>query len=330
MIPEANKTAVADALLIAFGVSEFEAISELTAGLSSALLFRISVQGKPYLLRIITRTDALSDPAHYYGCMKMAAEAGLAPRVWYAGISDRISITGFVEIKPFPINQARVLMPDVLKRLHALPRFPFRLNYLDFANSSVRRLEASKALPEIITNEVFKKFEQITKVYPRNEEDLVSCHNDLKPDNVLFDGERVWLVDWEAAFLNDRYIELAVMANFVVTNEEEEKDYLQRYFGEEVTQYQQARFFLARQLMHIIYFSFFMNLSTADNKPVNLNIIFTGFREFHDLLWAGKINLLNHSSQQQYAFVHLEKVNQNLKLKKFEDALRIVAEYQVK
>src|SRR5262249_9159598 len=60
--------------------------------------------------------------------------------------------------------------------------------------------------------------------------DMVSSHNDLfKPDNILFDGQRVWLVDWEAAFRNDRYADLAVVANLVVANEAEERVYLREY-----------------------------------------------------------------------------------------------------
>jgi hypothetical protein len=61
---------------------------------------------------------------------------------------------------------------------------------------------------------------------------MVSSHNDFfKPDNILFDGHRLWLVDWEAAFLNDRYADLAVVASLVVTNDAEERVYLQEYFG---------------------------------------------------------------------------------------------------
>jgi thiamine kinase-like enzyme len=40
----------------------------------------------------------------------------------------------------------------------------------------------------------------------------------LKPENILFDGHRVWLLDWKAALVNDRYFDLAIAANFVVTN----------------------------------------------------------------------------------------------------------------
>lgn len=35
----------------------------------------------------------------------------------------------------------------------------------------------------------------------------------MKPENILFDGVRSRLVDWEAASLNDRYTDLAVVAN---------------------------------------------------------------------------------------------------------------------
>jgi thiamine kinase-like enzyme len=58
-------------------------------------------------------------------------------------------------------------------------------------------------------------------------------------------------VDWEAAFLNDRYSDLAVMANFVVTNDAEEELYLQTYFGEEAGEYRLARFYLMRQVVHM-------------------------------------------------------------------------------
>jgi hypothetical protein len=41
----------------------------------------------------------------------------------------------------------------------------------------------------------------------------VSSHNDINPRNVLFDGERLWLVDWELAFSNDPLADVANIAN---------------------------------------------------------------------------------------------------------------------
>jgi hypothetical protein len=41
----------------------------------------------------------------------------------------------------------------------------------------------------------------------------VSAHHDINPRNVLFDGERLWLVDWEVAFRNDPLADPANIAN---------------------------------------------------------------------------------------------------------------------
>jgi thiamine kinase-like enzyme len=335
MIPEAKETAVKHALHVAFGINEFDAITELTVGLSSALIFRIIVQGKPYLLRVITRTDAMADPSRYYASMKAGAEAGLAPQVLYAGAEDRISITDFVEAKTFQIDEARLKMPDLLKRLHSLPPFPFpsSINYLDAMDGFVRKFQDTKILPESTTNELFNGYTNIKKVYPRNDSDLVSSHNDLKPENILFDGNRVWLVDWEAAFLNDRYLDLAVVANFVVRSEGEEEDYLKRYFGEEVNEYNHARFFLMRQMLHVFYFTFFLLLVSPDGAPIDLNFAKPDFRDFHDRMWAGKIDLgkvnsPNNDVRKQYVLVHIEQLRHNLRLKRFDDSLNIVSKYQ--
>ena len=328
MIPEAKKAAVERALQLTFGVSEFEDIQPLTAGLSTALIFRIVVKGKPYLLRIITSTDAMSDPAHWYNCMKMAAEAGIAPHVWYTSLEDRVAITDFIEAKPFPLSKAAVLLPDLLKRLQALPPFPFRLNYFDVVDGFVQKFKDAKILPESMTEKLFQQYNRITEVYPRDRSHFVSCHNDLKPENILFDGTRAWLVDWEAAFLNDRFMDLSMVANFAVTSEPEEKAFLKIYLEEDVTECHLARFFLMRQVLHMSYFTFFMLLVFRAGHQIDLNSAKPGFREFHNHMWSGEIDLANNEPRQQYAWVHMEQLKKNFQQKRLEDSLRIVSDYQ--
>src|SRR5262245_18268821 len=100
MIPEAKSAAVARVLKDTVGVSEFEDSQRLnSAKLTSAHVFRIVVRECPYLLRLITRTDANTDPTRQFTCMKIAAEAGLAPRVLYTSIEDRVSLNAFVETR---------------------------------------------------------------------------------------------------------------------------------------------------------------------------------------------------------------------------------------
>jgi hypothetical protein len=123
---------------------------------------------------------------------------------------------------------------------------------------------------------------------------MVSSLNDLKPENILFDGDRVWLVDWEAGFLNDRYLDLAVVANFVVTNHAEEDAYLRTYFGEAAGEYRLARFYLMRQLLPV-FCPVVSMLSGLAATPIDSPERAPGFRDFHDRIWAGKVSLAEPS-----------------------------------
>lgn len=51
MIPQENSAAVTRGLREAFGVTAFEDICMLTKGHTSSLVFRIVVQGSPFLLK---------------------------------------------------------------------------------------------------------------------------------------------------------------------------------------------------------------------------------------------------------------------------------------
>lgn len=328
MIPENKKNIVEHALQVTFGTTELEDIRELTAGLSTALVFRIVVGGKPYLLRIITRTDAMADPTLEYNCMKAAAEAGIAPKVWYANVEDRIAIIDFVDAKPFPMEEAKTKLPALLSRLHALPPFPFRINYLDKIGEFIEKFRADKLMPDDITAKLFDFYTRVKDSYPRNAEDMVGCHNDLKPENTLFDGERLWLVDWEAAFLNDRYLDLSIMANFLVKNEGDEKIYLEAYFGQKATEYQHARFFLMRQILHLFYFVVFTIVGKTSDKSIDPDMPVPAFREFHDLIWTGKLSLADMGNRLQYAQVHRKQLQHNLGLKRLDESLQIVTNYK--
>jgi hypothetical protein len=155
---------------------------------------------------------------------------------------------------------------------------------------------------------------------------MVSSHNDLfKPDNILFDGQRVWLVDWEAAFLNDRYADLAVVANLVVTSDAEERVYLQEYFGGPPDRYQLARFFLMRQVVHIFYAMAFLLLGSA-GKPIDWSETVPEFRDFHRRFWAGDIRLATNEAKLQYGRVHLKQMLKNAQTARFQDALGIVSD----
>jgi hypothetical protein len=333
MIPQEKSAAVTRSLSEAFGVAEFDDIQTIKA-LAASLVFRIVVRGSPFLLKISMRTN---EPARHYGCMKAAAEAGLAPHVWYTSIEDRISITDFVETAPFPAADALVQIPAALRKLHALPPFlgvpnhintscMFLINKGPAVDGFIKTFQGAKILPKRESEELFAWYAQVAAVYPHHDPDMVSSHNDLfKPDNILFDGHRLWLVDWEAAFLNDRYADLAVVANLVVTNDAEEKRYLQEYFGEPPDEYQRARFFLAQQVAHMFYALVFLLLGSSA-KPIDWGETVPEFRDFHRRIWAGELSLDDNETKRVFGRVHWEQILRNMRQARFNEAVRIVSD----
>ena len=334
LIPPEKSAAVTLALREAFGVTAVEDIRRLTKGNATSRVFRIVVRGSPFVLKIIMRTD---DPTRHFACMRAAAAAGLAPRVWHTNIADKIAITDFVEEAPFPVTDALIRIPAVLRTLHALPPFPgvpnrintscmFLINQGPEVDGFIQRIRAAKFLPERETEELLACHAQLAAVYPRHDPDMVSSHNDLfKPDNTLFDGHRVWLVDWEAAFLNDRYADLAVVANLVVTNDTEEKIYLQEYFGKPPDRYQLARFFLMQQVAHIFYAMGYL-LFGSEGQPLDLSETAPDFRDLHRRIWAGEVNLKDRQMKIAYGRVHRERLLQNMRQARFGESVRILSD----
>ena len=324
MIPHEKSAAVSRGLHEAFGTTAIEDIREMAKRLGSDLEFRIVVKGSPFLLRIMTHMDERNDPVRVFTSMKAGATAGLAPRVLYADTNDGIAILDWVEAVPLAPAQALVQLPAALRRLHELPPFLKSFNYATAHRFFIWRLRGSGLLREAEMAEVFGCYERICAAYARLDTDMVSCHMELKPENVLFDGSRIWLVGWQAAFVNDRYFDLAMAADFILTNNGDERIYLNAYFGQPADEYQSARFFLMRQVVHMLSAAVFLLLGSAGG-PIRRDENPPPFRDFHERIRAGEIDLANNDRKVDYGLVHWKQLVSDMRQPRFDEALRIVA-----
>ncbi len=72
---------------------------------------------------------------------------------------------------------------------------------------------------------------EVEQAFAASAEPEVPCHNDLLPANVLFDGDRAWLLDFEYAGMNDAAFDLGNLAVNAGLDEAAEERLLGLYHG---------------------------------------------------------------------------------------------------
>ncbi len=128
-VPTAYHEPVAAALGQAFPGGTVEAVAPLHGGQSGALIYKVLVDGRPAVLRIVTERTALNHPPRQFRTMQLAAERGVAPTVFYADPDAGICISTFIPSQPAiaalradPALAAH--FGQQLRQLHSGPAFP--------------------------------------------------------------------------------------------------------------------------------------------------------------------------------------------------------------
>lgn len=225
---------------------------------ASASIHRIEVGGRPWLLRLESSwRDVVRDPERGYACMRSAAEAGIAPALLHADATAGVAIMAFVASRPFeafpggPQALARAL-GTLVARLQATPVFPAVADYPSIIADLLDRLQRTRLYGALLDPHR-DGFERLREAYPWDESNLVSSHNDPHPGNLLFDGGRLWLIDWETAYRNDPAVDLAIMALFLASAPELQETLLSSWRGRPSDLVLRARVFLMRQLAWLFY-----------------------------------------------------------------------------
>lgn len=320
-IPESKRPAVERALIAAFGTSELDSVVALTGGLSGALVYRIRVGGIPYLLRVEGPADPFRDPARWYGCMRTAAAAFLAPRVRHACVEDGVAIMDFIPEQSLQLDYAGTRadlvteLAQAARALHETPLFPPLMDYMDGMEAVIGQLRASGLVSAQALAEPLGRYAELAAIYRRLPVELVSSHNDLNPRNVLYDGARLWLVDWESSFRADRWVDLATLANFFAPDPAEEELLLSVYFGEPPDAARRARMYLARQVNHVFYGAIFLNGAAAERPGVSLaetRLDGPGLADLHRALGEGEPVLETWEGRVTYGRSRLAAAAENL------------------
>jgi hypothetical protein len=330
LIPASISMAVENALIQTFNTIVLQEVILLTDGLSAAKVYKIAVNDKYYVLK--------ADPAeviHDHSCMEVAAEAGLAPPIHHINKRTGITITGYIQHTPLQnaFQSPEVLLMELTKTIraiHELPTFSKESSLLDTVDGLVSEFKSSQMLTGPAFDACFAYYEVIKAHYPWYDTDKVSSHNDLNPNNMVFDGAKIWIIDWDAAFRNDRYVDLAITANFFAVADQKEHIMLKTYFGDDLEEYHKARFFIMRQICRIVYAMLMFRLANASGGSEAIHdqdmqeATLTAIRK---QLAHGELNLAEYKGQLLFGKAMLNEALSNMRSDRFDQSIQPLKGY---
>ncbi|HEY2603969.1 MAG TPA: choline kinase family protein [Thermoleophilaceae bacterium] len=205
--------------------------------------FRVRTDRGEFAVRVFGRgTAALGiDRDAERAATENAARSGVGPELVAA--NGELLVTRFIHGEP--MRKIRLDETSAaLRAIHAGPELPTTFSGIAVGEQYAAR--ASGLPPEYPGAHAVAK--EIEGALRGPEHDPVPCHNDLLGANLIWDGERVRVVDWDYAGMGDRYFDFGNLSINNELSEDDDECLLAAYFGEPCTP---ARFASLR-LMRIV------------------------------------------------------------------------------
>jgi len=188
-------------------------IRPLSGGLTNRN-YVVGFGGDEFVVRIPgERTSLLGiDRRHEAEAARRAAELGVGPPVIgeLAGIGTLITqlVPGYHLAEGAFVDRLASVV-DVLKRFHDSGRIAGQFPIHRVVEWHARDASSHGAIPPPRYEGLHQESRRIEAAFAAAPTPLVPCHNDMLPANVLFGDDRVWLLDYEYAGMNDAFFDLA-------------------------------------------------------------------------------------------------------------------------
>ena len=151
----------------------------------------------------------------------------------------------------------------MLRRVQATPSFPQFVEYPDIVGRLWAWVCQTGLFAPRVLDPYTERLASIRKAYTWDPANLVSSHNDPVPSNILFDGKRLWLIDWESAYSNDPLVDVAITLDNLASSPELEGLLLKAWLGHTPDDALYARLAPIRALTRLYYAGVLLSASAA-------------------------------------------------------------------
>ena len=266
-LQQADKQRIAKGILDAFVINPENplTIARLTGGYSPwAFVLKANINNQEYVIRVISTQKSLRDRKREMVIAKLYSALGVSPLVHYVDAEKGLIIMDYVEVVPrwtHSINDSMLVeLANKLRTVHANIRLKRDTSVRKNGLLLKRQEDVNKILREFPTFYLHEQvLAELDKLDSFIEEKKLS-HNDLNPNNVLYDGKNFWIIDLESAGLGDPVLDLAMLSSAARLSQQQEQLLLTTYYGEEYGERLKNKFNLMKIVAQLrLAISFFTN-----------------------------------------------------------------------
>jgi len=214
--------------------------------------FVVSTDHGDYVVRIPGERTALLgiDRAYEAEAARRAADLGIGPAVLGMLQSVGTLVTELVEghhLEPSPFAERLDDVVNLIHRFHDSGPLGGAFPIHRIVEWHARDASAYGVMAPPAYERLHQQSRRIENAFAKSPTPTVPCHNDLLPGNILFAPDRVWLLDFEYAGMNDVFFDLGNLSVNSELSHEAEERLLTLYFGE-VTKASWARLQLMKMM----------------------------------------------------------------------------------
>ncbi|MCP4305181.1 MAG: phosphotransferase [bacterium] len=246
-------------------------VAPLEGGLSN-LNYLVTADSDRFVVRVAAGSDEGWDRRGEREAVRLAKAAGIAPEV-VALLPGGHSVVRFIEsAQPLTVEELRdrAMLDRVgllLRTIHGLG--PIAASFSPY-DETRRMLEMATSMS--YPNGLQRLLDRNAETERRRDGSFIPvlCHNDPYHLNILLDGDRLWMIDWEYSGMNDPMYDLAGVG--YLQDDVGKVTLLESYFGESTSG-------LSRDLddMIAVYLGWNVAWSLVQAKSSQIDFDYVGF-----------------------------------------------------
>ena len=211
-------------------------VERLNGGLTNDN-FRVRAGRRSYVARLCIERPSLGiDRRNEVACQRAAHAVGIAPEIVHH--EDGVLVSAHLDAVTLTSELVRDLaflrrLAEVLRKLHdSWDTLTGEIVYFSAFQTVRTYAETAKALGAELPSDIESLLEDARRLSRKLAPFVPAlCHNDLLAANILDDGHKVWLVDWEYAGIGHPLFDLAGVSGNCALTEPLEIAFLEAYRG---------------------------------------------------------------------------------------------------